>query len=224
MPTPDITIQLAVGTSEDTSDSSGFNDIDDGKWALFKVSYQYQLGELPGGVVNQYGYGWDSDFVKLNSRLDLGPGGLTATTNDNTWFNSFSIWQYLWVEGGASQRVDINNGRQDLQGVGVFLRYQTADEDTNPIDYHIAGGLGAKGLLPTRDNDTMGIGYSKLKLQDTRLGNIVGLDDDSTLWEIYYNLELTPAIHLSLDAQSADGVLPNLDRATILGTQLQIRL
>jgi len=224
MPTPDITIQLAVGTSEDTSDSSGFDDIDEGKWALFKVSYQYQLGELPGGVINQYGYGWDSDFIKLNSRLDLGSGGLSKTTRDTTWFDSFSIWQYLWVEGGASQRVDINNGRQDLQGVGMFFRYQTADEDTNPIDYHVAGGLSAKGLFPTRDNDTMGIGYSKLKLQETRLGNFVGIDEKSTLWEVYYNFEITPAVHLSLDAQSVDGVFPNIDTTTILGTQLQIRL
>jgi len=224
MPIPDLAIQLAAGTSEDTSDSSGFDDIDDGKWALLKVSYQFRLAELPGGVINQYGYGWDSDFNKLNSRLDLGPGGLEPTTKDSTWFNSFSIWQYLWVKGDSNQKVNSDNGRQDLEGVGLFFRYQTADDDTNPIDYHVAGGLGAKGLFPTRHNDTMGVAYSKMKLQETRLGNFIGLDDETTLWEIYYNFEITPAIHLSLDAQSVDGLLPNNDKATILGTQLQVRL
>jgi hypothetical protein len=37
------------------------------------------------------------------------------------------------------------------------------------------------------------------------------------------NIELTPAVHLNLDAQVADSALPDIETATILGACLQIR-
>jgi len=224
LPSPNLAIELVAGTSKDTSNHSGFDYLDDGKFALFKVVYQYQFQNLPGGLNNQLGYGFDSDFTELNSRLSLGPTGLTATTKGSTWFNSLDVWQYLWVEDGASRSVNLNDGRQDLQGIGFFSRYQVADKDTNPLDYLITVGLAAKGLFPNRDNDTMGIAFNKNKLQRTRLGNFAGLDDESTTWEAYYNFEITPAVYLSLDAQLVDGPFSNVDTATILGAQLQIRM
>jgi hypothetical protein len=42
--------------------------------------------------------------------------------------------------------------------------------------------------------------------------------------ELFYNIELTPAMHLNLDAQLTDSTLPNLATATIMGDSLQIRL
>jgi porin len=223
MPTPDLTITGIVGTSQDTSNHSGFDYLDEGKFAIVKVSYQYEIGELPGGFTNQYGYGFDNDFILLNSRLDFGSGSLTASTQDDTWFNAFDLWQYLWVEDGQEQRVNINNGAQDLQGVGIFLCYQFANEDTNPIEYAIGGGISGKGLIPNRDNDTMGIGYNYTKLQDLRLGNFLGIADSASVWEFFYRVELTPAIHLTLDAQINDGALPNTDKAVILGSRLEMR-
>ena len=56
-----------------------------------------------------------------------------------------------------------------------------------------------------------------------RFLNALGIDDTSTVVELFYNIELTPAVHLNLDAQVADSALPNIDTATILGASLQIR-
>ncbi len=107
--------------------------------------------------------------------------------------------------------------------MGVFSRIQFADEDTNPLDYMLTAGVNAKGLLDNRDNDTMGIAYNYTSLQDTRLGSFGGIHSSASVWEAFYNIELTPAIHWTLDAQLANGALPNTDAATILGTQLQLR-
>jgi carbohydrate-selective porin OprB len=149
---------------------------------------------------------------------------LKLSTEDSTWFAAADAWQYLWVEGGSSQPVDINNGRQDLQGVGVFSRVQFADKDTNPVDYILSAGVSAKGLIPGRDNDSMGLGYSYSKLQLGRFLTAIGIEDTSTAVELFYNIELTPAVHLNLDAQLTNSALPNIDTATILGASLQIRL
>lgn len=222
MPIPDLDIMVAVGTSTDTSNHSGFDYLDDGKFVLVKVIYEYEIGKLPGGFTHQYAYGWDNDFTEVNGGIDYG-GEFEATTADSTWLYSFDFWQYLWAEGYTGQKIDVNNGEQDLQGVGIFSRIQFADKDTNPLDYMVSFGVNAKGLFPTRDNDTMGIAYNYTKLQDLRLGNIIGIDDTNSVWEAFYNFELTKAMHLTLNGQVVDGALPNSDTATILGTSLRIR-
>ena len=223
MPNPNMTITGMMATSTDTSDSSGFDKFDDGMFGLLALTNKYQLSSLPGGYGLMYGYGWDGNFNEINGRLNFDNGQLKPTTKDSTWFAAVDAWQYLWVEGDASQPVDINNGRQDLQGVGVFSRVQFADKDTNPIDYIISVGVNAKGLIPGRDNDSMGLGYSHTKLQPGRFLTGIGIDDTGSVWELFYNIELTPAVHLNLDAQVVDSSLPNIDKATILGASMEIR-
>ena len=166
MPDPNITIASMVATITDTSDRTGFNDFDDGLFAMCLATYQYQLGGLPGGLVLTAGYGWGRDFTELNGRIYLDQGQWVPETDDDTWFVSTSFWQYLWTEEDAKQPINLNDGRQDLQGIGAFLRIQKADSDTNPLDYSVAGGLSAKGLIPGRDNDTMGVAYVYNKLSD----------------------------------------------------------
>jgi porin len=223
MPNPNMTITSMVATSTDTSDISGFDKVDDGKFGLLSLTNKHQLGSLPGGFGLMYGYGWDGSFNEINGRLNFDNRQLKPTTKDSTWFAAADAWQYLWVEGDSSQPVDTTNGRQDLQGVGVFSRVQFADKDTNPIDYVISVGVNAKGLIPGRDNDSMGLGYSYTKLQFGRFLTAVGIDDTSTVVELFYNVELTPAVHLNLDAQLVNSALPNIDTATILGTSMEIR-
>ena len=222
MPNPNMTSTGMVATSTDTSDRSGFDNFDDGMFGSLSLTNKYQLSNLPGGFGIMYGYGWDGNFNEINGRLNFDSGQLTPSTKDSTWLVAADFWQYLWVEGDSSQPVDSTDGRQDLQGVGVFSRVQFADKDTNPVDYIISVGVNAKGLIPGRDNDSMGLGYSYNKLQLGRFLTALGIDDTSTVVELFYNIELTPAVHLSLDAQVVDSALPNIDTATILGTSLQI--
>ncbi len=223
-PSPNLSITAMVGTSQDTSNHSGFDYLDDGLMAMLIVNYQYQWGDLPGGFTLMPGFGWNGDFNKINGSINLPPGGaLEPSTKDETWFISYDHWQYLWLEGGKGRPVDTSNGRQDLQGVGVFTRFQFTDNDTHPIDSFISAGLSARGLIPNRDNDTMGIAYNYNSVQETRLGGILGIGDSSSLWEAYYNIEISPAIHLTLDAQVVDSALPGTDTAMILGTSMQIR-
>lgn len=222
MPNPNLTITGMVATSTDTSNRSGFSDLDDGLFAMLSITGQYQLGDLPGGYTIMPGYGWNGSFNVINGRININQGQLVPTTKDDTWFASAEVWQYLCVEDGSEQTVDPNNGRQDLQGVGIFSRVQYTDDDTNPLEFSISGGISAKGLIPGRDHDAMGIAYSYNRLRKGRFLNAIGIQDDSSVLEAFYNIELTPATHLTLDVQVIDPALPNVDTAVILGTSMQI--
>lgn len=222
MPSTDFTVTGMLSTSTDTSNRSGFNNLDDGLFALLYFNYKYDLGGLPGGFNFMPGYGWDGDFAEINGRMNIEEGQLTPTTEDSTWFVSADFWQYLWLEDDSPQLVDNNNGRQDLQGVGIFAMVQSTDSDTNPLDYSIATGLNAKGLIPGRDNDAMGIAYSYTRLRKGRFLEFIGIENQGTAWEVFYNIELTPAVHVTLDAQVTDPALPGIDTATILGMSMQL--
>ena len=65
-------------------------------------------------------------------------------TSSDSWAVDWSGWQYLYVEGD-SRTVDPGNGRQDLQGVGLFARIGIADKDTNPIYWTVSAGLSGRG-------------------------------------------------------------------------------
>jgi porin len=149
--------------------------------------------------------------------------GLSPTTENSTWFNSFDLWQYLWVEKQSDQKVNVNDGRQDLEGIGIFSRIQHADKDTNPIDYTISFGVSAKGLIPDRDNDVLGVGYSYTRRQKLRFAGVAGVEDDASGWELFYNIEVTPAIHWTLDAQVIDAGRQDMDTSVLLGTSVQMR-
>lgn len=223
MPSPNLTITGLVVTSSDTSDNCGFNMLDDGLTALVTLEYQYKMNGLPGGFTLMPGYGWDNEFNEINGRITIEDGLLVPSTKDTTWFFSADMWQYLWVEDDVNQLIGTADGRQDLQGVGVFSRIETADKDTNPADFYFSVGLNAKGLIPSRDNDAMGIAYSYNSMNKGRFLDVIGIENSSTVWELFYNIELTPAIHLMLDAQIVNSALSNIDTATILGTSLQMR-
>ncbi len=224
MPSPNLTITGMVGTNTDTSNSSGLNDFDEGLFAMTIVSYQYQLDGLPGGIAVIPGFAWDRDYTNLNDNLTNNDGFIEANTENDTWFFSSSVWQYLWTKEEASQPIDFNDGRQDLQGVGMFFRAQAADTDTSPLDYSFSGGLSAKGIIPGRENDAMGFGYAYYSLSKVNLIESLGLQDSWSAWELFYNIELTPAIHVMLDAQVVNSSFPAIDTATILGVSLELNL
>lgn len=220
MPSPSWTVTTTLMNLEDASTSSGFEDIGDGTTWATNVDYLGSLNELPGGGTFAFYYGFDADFARIGG-LNIDPGtGVSTKSKSEAWAMSWSGWQYLLVEKGSGT-VDPRNGRQDLQGLGVFAQIGIADKDTNPISWSIAGGFSGRGSIPRRDNDTWGVGYFYNDLQDLDRRLIVFEDSVSGL-EVYYDIALIGSASLTLDAQWLKSAFPSVDDATILGARLNV--
>ena len=93
------------------------------------------------------------------SRIPLPPlsPGL-APTHEGNYGIYFLADQVLWRE----------IGKEDVAGQGLvgFFRVATAPKDRNLASLGIDGGLVYKGLIPTRDWDTLGIAGSYLEISD----------------------------------------------------------
>lgn len=137
--------------------------------------------------------------------------------------------QYLWVDDKSAElfsaRPHATKARHHTPplGVGVFGRAGWAPENRNAIDQFYSFGIGGYGvLIPGRDDDNWGIGWAGSHISD----DLRQLTDTIRSWEhafeVFYNVAVTPAVHLSLDAQSIRPANKSADTAYALGARLQL--
>jgi len=84
------------------------------------------------------------------------------------------------------------------------------------------GGVGGRGIIPSRDNDTFGIGYYYNRIQTLRLSNFLGQKDSAQGFECFYNIAITPASHVTLDLQVVETAQSRVDTATVLGLRASL--
>jgi len=222
VPSDKVMITSSLFNTTDSSTTTGFSDIGEGwTWAT-EVTFQYRLGDLPGGQVFTVIYAADSEFTNFNG-ADLLPGGVVIGTEDDTWALTWSGWQYVYTPDATPDRIDTGDGRADLRGLGLFARVGIADDDTNPIDLTISGGIGGRGLIPGRDDDTYGVGLGYSDFDTTPLLAAAGFDDDAWVFEAFYNFDLGHGLSLTANIQVLDPFLSTIGTTTIVGGRLNVR-
>jgi hypothetical protein len=77
-------------------------------------------------------------------------------------------------------------------------------------------------MIPSRNNDVFGVGYYYTKFQETRIGGLLGFEDEGQGFEAFYNIQITPASHLTFDFQVQNPSIPNIDPAVIFGARLNL--
>jgi len=108
------------------------------------------------------------------------------------------------------------------QGLGWFSRIAFAKSDRNFINFYVDTGLSYKGLIPGRDDDTIGIGFGYAQLSDGARGSLAeeGLNPIGAemVLEATYQAQITPWMIIQPDIQ----YIINPGGATTLGNALVI--
>lgn len=147
-------------------------------------------------------------------------------TVSDTWAVYYNFDQFLWSPKGDPTR-----------GIGVFFRFGASDGVANPIKYAYNVGIGGKGIVPGRPEDTFGIGWSRVEFSDSFVPFLrqqldLGLDREDAV-EMYYNFSITRWLDASLDLQiinpglnktlDSTGQLEDMNTAVVLGLRLYAR-
>ena len=113
----------------------------------------------------------DQDFrllgIQFLRSIFLGAPGPTLARSDDSWSFFYNFDQFFYTEEG-----------DNTQGIGLFGRFGMADDRTNPIEAFYSIGIGGKGIIPSRDQDTFGVGFFLLKLSDKIPNTGLNLLDD----------------------------------------------
>jgi porin len=156
---------------------------------------------------------------------DQKPGGLPGTYKLGAWFDTAPFYSQQYDNTGLSLANPASTGVPETQwhnfslygvmdqvvwqpdaeapqAVGVFARVMGAPGDRNLVNFSVNAGATLKAPLPTRDNDTLGVGFGFAKVS----GGAVALDQamnyysgsfgpvrsSETFLEVTYQIQATP--------------------------------
>lgn len=203
LPTKDLLMSFSVLDTEGVSTRTGFDTLfEDGT----TLASEARLTVKPFGLTGHQliSFLWSNkDFTSLSQdpRTLIGNAvlGTALKKESGSWGFMYNFDQYFYQDKD-----------DPTQGVGVFGRFGISDGKANPVAQFYSFGLGGKGMIPTRAQDRFGIGYYYLKLsgelRDTfppLLLKRIGLDHEQGV-ELFYNIAITPWLHLTPDLQFID--------------------
>jgi porin len=114
-----------------------------------------------------------------------------------------------------------SNDADDTQGLGVFGRYGWADSKVNEITNFFSLGLQYQGLFNDRDDDVLALGFAQGVFSNASSDFS---DDYESVWELYYNAQLTPWLNISPSIQyiTNPGGDSTTDDAVVFGARAQM--
>jgi porin len=200
-------ISGAVVDAKEASNESGLNTSFSGPSHVFSI---YELGFMPrlssknGRMHGAYRAGfWYEPQAK--ERMD----GNGKESDDVGYYLSFD--QMLFKENAIEG---------DTQGLGAFARYGWADGEVNDVTNFWSVGAQYQGLVERRDNDVLAVGVGQGIL--SRHADFTASNE--TALECYYNMELTPWLHVSPDIQYIfnPGGDSSVNDAVVLGVRIEV--
>ena len=122
--------------------------------------------------------------------------------------------------------------------VAIFFGFGASDGNPDPIQYAYIAGIGGKGVVPSRPDDSFGIGLARTQFSSGFLPFLrqqfnLGLPPEDAI-EMYYNMAITLWMNLMSDLQIVDsglnkvispttGKLTGIDTLVMAGARLRIR-
>ena len=168
----------------------------------------------------------NKSYTSIDQRLGFVIENRALAKQDDTWAMYYNFDQFLYETDKAAGH-----------GIGLFGRFGAGKGNPIPVQYFYSAGVGAKGLIPSRDLDQFGLGYYYSSINNPTLQ--VPFFTKSFLrdewgFEAYYNVALTPWFLLTPDVQvigpaqkvQATSLLGRkaVGTATVLGLRLQVVL
>jgi porin len=203
-------LNFAILNATDTARTSGFEELfEEGVALSAELRVPVSLAGLPGHQL--IGGTWNSrDYVALGQDPRIVLPDVPINEQSGSWSVYWNFDQYVVAEQCG----------QELSGWGVFGRAGIADDRTNPLAYFLSFGVGGNSPLANRPGDTFGAGWYYAGTSDEIgpiLEGLLGPIGDGQGVELFYNIAVTPWLHLTPDIQVIDPARENADTAFLVG-------
>jgi porin len=118
------------------------------------------------------------------------------------------------------------NPTNPREGWGLFFKAAIADGNPNPFQRSLVLGLGGKGLISGRSQDSFGLGfyfYDFSNALEDAVDPLVNFGDEYGM-EVYYSYAVTPWFYLTGDLQVIRPANQDSALALVLGLRARLRL
>ncbi|MBL8013529.1 MAG: carbohydrate porin [Candidatus Omnitrophica bacterium] len=165
----------------------------------YKISDFIGKGEALPGTVKLGGWYLGRNFEDLVELDD----NSNPVPHDGNWGIYAVIDQMIYREQGE-------------QGLGAFLQMSAVPTNRNTVSRYVGFGFNYKGLVPGRDDDTVGVAYNIASISDDAR-EADGLESAEKVLEITYLIQITPFLTLQPDIQfiTNPGGDPEVKNATV---------
>ncbi len=220
-------------------------------------AFTLQAAVFQGNVydqnVNRHGFRWRLDgengFLFLNEAQYRWNGPLPGQAKAGMWIQTGALadvlaestnsgnygWYFIADQTLWREPEPLSDGKNKPkasvlapQGLAAFTRLAFAPQNRNFLGFYLDAGLTYRGLLPGRDNDTLGLAFACAQLANTARENLdaEGANDASAemVIELTYQAELTPWLTVQPDLQwiIQPGGTRNLPNALVIGGRATI--
>lgn len=167
-----------------------------------EVGFAWKSGHLPGRAAAGISY-HTGTFDRFDGDTEDGAAG------------SYLVLEQMVTKENAEEE-------EDAQGTSLFFRAGLTDGDTQEVRYHLGAGVVASGLVPTRDEDSVGFAANLVGFSNEEDAEFEG---DELNLELFYQIQVTPYLKITPDLQyifNPSGN-PDLDDALAVGLRMELQ-
>ena len=210
---------LTVYDTNDAATTSVFDHLFDNGAVIYPtVSLPTKFFGLPGHQTVWGAYSSGQYGVLSPEALTIFPpsplqGLPPLTFIRGSWWVDYRFDQTLWVDSTDPTR-----------SWGVFGDVGLSDGKPNPIRWTAVVGIGGSSPICNRKLDTFGIAYYYMALSDSFKNDvrpIVPVRDEHGV-ELFYNVAVTPWLHIAPDIQVVTPILQQAPTTLVLGVRAKI--
>jgi hypothetical protein len=193
-PIEPLTLTVLVQSSsyprlEEDRQKGKFDDIFTNPMVAGQLTYTVKMGELEG---NYRAYGWSQTY---------GHPKIRGKGTDEGWGIGLSVDQMVY------------------ENIGLFARVGYHNDEVYEVPWFWSGGVHLQGIIPSRDEDTLGLGVAGLVANDD-------LNSEGTEYhlEAYYRIVLSEHMAISPDLQYVIDPLGDSDNDGVLAGMMRAEL
>jgi len=209
-PTDNLYFMAEVSDGDPGKNEDGLNlKLSSSKVSFFELGYHFGDQEKSKTMPGTYKIGGWYHSGKFDDVRDTDENDDPRKHDDN--YGLYFIADQMLIPGKGKR------------GLGAFFQIGGVPDDRNEVDFYVGGGLRYQGIIPTRENDILGLAVAHASISDD-LRDVEKRDRHETAVELTYRAKIFPwfAIQPGVQTIFNPGADSSLDNAWVSIVRFQI--
>jgi len=213
-PTENLYFMVEISDGDPGKNNGGFDwklDSKEGFLNFFEAGYHFGDKHESSTMPGTYKFGWWYHTDEFADIRDMDENGDPLEHNGN--YGLYFIADQMLIPGKGKG------------GLGAFIHVGGVPEDRNKVDFYIGGGFHYQGIIPSRENDILGLAAARASISGD-FKDIEKSDSHETAVELTYRAQVLPWLAIQPGVQTIfnPGADSSLDNGIISILRFQINL